>query len=157
MSAPQTTPFELVKQGFRSLNEVDMLKHCIGVSDTMCTPKADDSPTLAVARQLAAHTILITLDCEHYTLNSSEMTEIGIAILKRQEVVGFTTDGEEGDHGENILQKSKHYFLRLREVRNSNSNHVQAQCQHLYRKHISSPPTPAPSAPKATTSESNAS
>jgi hypothetical protein len=127
MSAP-TTPFELLKLGFRRLNDVDTLKHCIGVTNNMCNPVPNDAPELAIARQLAAHMILITLDCEHYTLNSSEMTEIGVAILKRQEVVGFTTDGDEGDHGENILQKSKHYFLRLREVSTSRSTHAQAQC-----------------------------
>ena len=113
------TPFTELRRHFNYANDVQGLQHCLGLFNIQPNDHREHpvrKQAQFYARQLAEHTILITIDCEHYTLNSSEMTEIGIATVKRTDVVRISETGNFGDHGEHLMNQVRHHFLRLSEV-----------------------------------------
>ncbi|KAF2825502.1 hypothetical protein CC86DRAFT_249727, partial [Ophiobolus disseminans] len=97
-----------LKAELASLSGRAVFEHCLGLS------KLEDD-VQKLARLLEQQTILVTIDCEHYTLNSSEMTEIGIAVLKRTDVADTVQQKNFGDHAENLMHQVRYHFLRLRE------------------------------------------
>jgi len=90
----------------RSVSNLDLLCHCLGMQTTI-----NFSP---LAQQIAEHTIIVTLDAEHWSNNSLEMTELGICTIARQDLLPLVQANNFGDHGENIMKAAKYYFFRLR-------------------------------------------
>ncbi|KAH7066501.1 hypothetical protein FB567DRAFT_409352, partial [Paraphoma chrysanthemicola] len=111
------SPYGELKARFRRAGHLEVLKHCMGIERLQFDrdPNPDVDAARNVANQLAAHTILICIDTEHWTLNSDEMTELGIAVVKTDDVAPISQAREFGDHGENLMKQSKFYFYRFRE------------------------------------------
>lgn len=114
-----TSPFLELGKRFSNekVNDIGVLRHCLGLYQLPFEPSNDQNVTNAriIANQLAAHTIIICLDTEHYTLNSDEMTEIGVAVLHTQDLLQISQAENFGDHGENVLKQAKFHFFRIRE------------------------------------------
>lgn len=112
-------PFWELRNLFRkeTFTDLEVLQHCIGLSTIKTAPigNKDMLRARALVDQLAEHTVVVCIDCEHYTLNSDEMTEIGIGIMHTQDALPFAQSGDFGDHGENIMKQAKYHFFRLRE------------------------------------------
>jgi hypothetical protein len=112
-----SSPFTQLKGRFANATDVDVMRHALGLqritfgqSTNSATMQARD-----IADCLAAQVVLVCVDIEHYTLNSDEMTEIGVTILRAQNVISYAQAGNFGDHGDNFMKKLKFHFLRLRE------------------------------------------
>jgi hypothetical protein len=120
--ATQKAIFDALKDVFKKASDVDALSHALGITNLM--PAVQNAAQggvdpRAIAHQLADHVIIVTIDCEHYTLNSGEMTEIGVVILKRRDLTNLVAQNNYGDHGENLMHQARHHFFRLLEVSNS--------------------------------------
>jgi hypothetical protein len=118
-TASQPTPLTELKILFAKENCTDLedFKHCIGLNTIRTKPS--DNPNIAqvrsIAGELAEHMLVICIDTEHYTLNSDEMTEIGVAVLPIHHVRKLAQAKDFGDHGENLMRVAKFHFWRLRE------------------------------------------
>jgi hypothetical protein len=118
-TAPQPTPLTELKTLFAKENctDLEVFEHCIGLN--MIRTNFSDNPNIAqvrsIANQLAEHMLVICIDTEHYTLNSDEMTEIGVAVLPIHHVRELAQAKDFGDHGENLMRVAKFHFWRLRE------------------------------------------
>jgi hypothetical protein len=116
----QPTPFGELKALFEDkekYNDLQVLRHCIG--HNRIRPERSDNSDInqarSVADQLAEHIVLVCIDTEHWTMNSDEMTEIGVAVMDSRDVRSFTEAKDFGDHGENLMRQAKFHFFRLRE------------------------------------------
>lgn len=68
------------------------------------------------AEEAANHIIVVCLDCEHWSNNTDETTEVGIATFCRQDIVSVMNTGDIGAYGEKLMQKVQFYLLRLIET-----------------------------------------
>lgn len=111
------TPFDVIKDRFSKHSDFKVLSHILGITsiDMGYSEDPEISRVYNIAEQLARHTVVICLDTEHWTLNSDEMTEIGIVVLHSQDVAPISRAGEFGDHGFNIMEQARFHFLRLKE------------------------------------------
>ncbi|KAH8722942.1 hypothetical protein GQ44DRAFT_342046 [Phaeosphaeriaceae sp. PMI808] len=109
-----TLALKMLKDRFDGCNDLNVFRHCAGMIRINFEHHGDKEidRVSGIAEQLAAHTILVCIDTEHYTLNSDEMTEVGIATFARQNVAQIS---DYGDHGDNLMRQSKFHFFRLRE------------------------------------------
>jgi hypothetical protein len=116
-SQSRTTPFAELKERFSRAADLQVVHHCLGFNRLAFEHSNDQSISYAraIADQLAAHTVVLCFDTEHYTLNSDEMTEIGVTILHTQDVLPNARAGNYGDHGDNLMRQIKFHLLRLRE------------------------------------------
>jgi hypothetical protein len=112
-----STPFEKIKNRFAQHNDLEVLSHCLGIKTIHMDPTNDtvSNQTRKIANKLAEHTVVICIDTEHWTLNSDEMTEIGITMLHTQDVLEISRTEDFGDHGFNILEQATFHFFRLSE------------------------------------------
>lgn len=101
--------------GAENFNDVDILRQCLGIEKAKLQPSEGFHVTAAynISQELAKHTLLVTIDCEHYTLNSDEMTEIGIGFIKTEEAARVSQEEAYGDHGENLMKLAQFHLLRL--------------------------------------------
>jgi hypothetical protein len=76
----------------------------------------------AIADGIANHIILVCLDCEHWSNNTDETTEVGFANAKRTDLLRVVAKGDLGDHGEHLLQQVKFSLLRI-----SDNSHLLCQ------------------------------
>jgi hypothetical protein len=93
---------------FKNSTDLEVWEHCIGGRRVVNIP--------AIANDLANHTIVVCLDCEHWSNNTDETTEVGIATFGRQNVLPVVANGDFGDHGEHLMQQVKFYLLRTIET-----------------------------------------
>tara|TARA_R110002003_G_scaffold62_25_gene5757 strand:- start:1761 stop:3404 length:1644 start_codon:yes stop_codon:yes gene_type:complete len=89
----------------RGTSDLDVLKHCLGI-----TPINNIPP---IANALSQHIILVCVDTEHWTLNSNEMTEVGVGVLRMQHALSISGPANYGEHGENMMQMARQYFYRI--------------------------------------------
>jgi hypothetical protein len=66
-------------------------------------------------QQSVDHTIMVTLDAEHWSTNSLRMTELGICTISRQDLVPLVQDNNYGDHGDIMMRAAEYHFFRLLE------------------------------------------
>ncbi|KAF2025096.1 hypothetical protein EK21DRAFT_27247, partial [Setomelanomma holmii] len=111
------TPVSELRSRFCHATDLEVLEHCMGINRIRMgshqNPAVKDARD--IADQLAPHTILLCVDTEHYTLNSDEMTEVGIAVMKRQHAAPISEADNYGDHGENLMKQANFCFYRFRE------------------------------------------
>jgi hypothetical protein len=110
-------------------NDLEVLRHCIGL-ETIHTEPSDDRDVAnvrSIADQLAEHMLVVCIDTEHYTLNSDEMTEIGVAIMPVHEVRELSQAKQFGDHGLNLMEQAKFHFWRLREKAHLHTTNVNSR------------------------------
>ncbi|KAL5114320.1 hypothetical protein ACEQ8H_007795 [Pleosporales sp. CAS-2024a] len=118
MSTPNTpTPLDEIKTLFSRFSHLRVLRHCLGIHPIAMprTPDPDLARVRCTAAQLAQHTVLICIDIEHWTLNSDEMTELGLGVLHTQDVLALARGRNYGDHGFNLMARAGFHLLRLRE------------------------------------------
>jgi DNA polymerase III epsilon subunit-like protein len=112
-----SSPFDEVKQCLAKWTDLRVLRHCLGID--AITTESSQNVELArcrtIANQILQHTIVVCIDTEHWTLNSDEMIEIGLVVLKTQDVVPIARAKDFGDHGFNLMEQAKYHFFRLRE------------------------------------------
>ncbi|KAF1850072.1 uncharacterized protein K460DRAFT_422461 [Cucurbitaria berberidis CBS 394.84] len=108
-SSPNKAPAMLaLKDAFAEVNDLTAWRHCLGVERLNGIP--------AIANELANHTIVVCLDCEHWSTNSDETTEIGIGTFSTQSMFPLVQGDNLGDHGENLMKRIKFYLLRTIET-----------------------------------------
>jgi hypothetical protein len=90
-----------------SASDIQVLKQ------VMCLERIRGLPP--TADELANHIILVCLDCEHWSNNTDETTEVGFANVKRTELLPVVANGDLGDHGEHLLKQVKYSLLRIKE------------------------------------------
>ncbi|KAF1828494.1 hypothetical protein BDW02DRAFT_615394 [Decorospora gaudefroyi] len=95
-------------QSFGKVSDLEVMRHCIGGKRVQNIP--------AIADAISNHIILICLDCEHWSNNTDETTEVGIGICARQDMLPFLASGNVGDHGENLMKQIKFILLRCIET-----------------------------------------
>ncbi|KAH7381182.1 hypothetical protein DE146DRAFT_760629 [Phaeosphaeria sp. MPI-PUGE-AT-0046c] len=111
------TPFGELKSHFakRNFNDLEILHHCLGLKAVEMKPSM--SPNVAntrtIAQDLAKHSLLVCIDVEHYTLNSDEMTEIGVGVIDTEESAMVSHARQFGDHGQNLMQLAHYHHFRL--------------------------------------------
>ncbi|KAI4941355.1 hypothetical protein J4E91_010800 [Alternaria rosae] len=93
---------------FKNASDLEVWEHCVGGRRVKKIP--------AIADDLANHIIVVCLDCEHWSNNTDETTEVGVATFSRQDVLPIAATGEFGDHGEYLMQKVRFYLLRTIET-----------------------------------------
>lgn len=106
-SANRTAMIAL-KDHFKEATDLEVLSHCMGLK------RSQNIPT--IVGNLADYIILICIDCEHWSNNTDEATEVGIATFSRQDFLPLVAKGDFGDHGEHLMQQVKFYLLRLTET-----------------------------------------
>lgn len=104
----QDAAIKALKNRFDQLTDFEVWRHCIGMSHISDIPD--------FAREAADHIIVVCLDCEHWSNNTEETTEVGIATFSRQDVVSLVNEGDFGDFGEHLMQQVQFYLLRLIET-----------------------------------------
>jgi hypothetical protein len=113
------TPLSELKALFNkdNYNDLQVLRHCIGLDRVYTEPSGNRyiAQARCIADQLAEHMLIVCIDTEHYSLNSDEMTEIGVAVMKTSHISPLVEAKDFGDHGENLMQQAKFHFFRLRE------------------------------------------
>ncbi|EOA88067.1 uncharacterized protein SETTUDRAFT_64942, partial [Exserohilum turcica Et28A] len=93
---------------FKKATDLDVFHHCIGGN------RIPDIPDFA--EEAARHIILVCLDCEHWSNNTDETTEVGIATFRQQDILRLREKGDLGPRGERLMQQVKFYLLRLIET-----------------------------------------
>jgi hypothetical protein len=68
-----------------------------------------------IADGIANHVNLVCLDCEHWSNNTDETTEVGFANASRTNLLAVVAKGDLGDHGEHLLQQVSYALLRIAE------------------------------------------
>jgi hypothetical protein len=98
-------------------SDLDVFSHCLGLSTIRTQPSSDPeiARIRAIADQLAENMTVLCIDTEHYTLNSDEMTEIGVAVMNSHHVRPLAQVKDFGEHGENLMRHTKYHFWRLLE------------------------------------------
>lgn len=94
-----------MRNALENVSDAALLRFCLGASGPL--------PLSQTEKAIIDHTILVTLDAEHWSVNTLEMTELGICTLSRQDVLPLGSNF--GDHGENYLRAAKYYFFRVQE------------------------------------------
>jgi hypothetical protein len=97
-----------LEKRFNEVSDLEVLQHCLGAQRVPNIP--------AIADDFSNHIIVVCLDCEHWSNNTEETTEVGIATFKRTDTLSVVASGNLGDHGENLLKKVKFYLLRISET-----------------------------------------
>jgi hypothetical protein len=93
---------------FNEVSDLEVWEHCVGGRRVTNIP--------AIADDLANHIIVICLDCEHWSNNTDETTEVGVATFSRQDVLPIAATGDFGDHGEHLMQQVRFHLFRLIET-----------------------------------------
>ncbi|KAH9876622.1 hypothetical protein J1614_003754 [Plenodomus biglobosus] len=100
--------------------DIDVFRHALGLE------RLTDIP--ALADQVADDMIVVCLDCEHWSNNTEEMTEIGVVQFTMSDMVKVTSpqggEPDLGDHGENLLKLVKFNPLRIKETSHLVSSYV---------------------------------
>ncbi|EMD64260.1 hypothetical protein COCSADRAFT_89986 [Bipolaris sorokiniana ND90Pr] len=104
----QDSAIKVLESRFRQLTDIEVWKHCIGMNHISNIPD--------FAREAANHIIVVCLDCEHWSNNTEETTEVGIATFSRQDVVSLVNREDFGDFGEHLMQQVQFYLLRMIET-----------------------------------------
>lgn len=114
---PLSTALGELKKCFAKYTDLRVLRHCLGIDPitTVPTQNIDVARIRAIADQIIDHTIVVCIDTEHWTFNSDEMTEIGLAVIRNEDVSLIAQTKTFGDHGFNIMEQAKFHFFRLRE------------------------------------------
>lgn len=111
------TPFDELKARFAEdkTTDLEVLRHCLGLEDICMQASSNKGVTKTgtIAQELAKQTLLVCIDVEHYTLNSAEMTEIGIGIMETNEALNVSLSDTLGDHGESLMQLGQYHHFRL--------------------------------------------
>ncbi|KAI4713929.1 hypothetical protein J4E89_001378 [Alternaria sp. Ai002NY15] len=93
---------------FKEASDLEVWEHCVGGRLVKNIPE--------IAKDLANHIIVICIDCEHWSNNTDETTEVGIATFGRQDVLPIVATKDFGDHGENLMKEVRFYLLRTIET-----------------------------------------
>jgi hypothetical protein len=114
---PLSVPFAIVKQCLTKYTDLRVLRHCLGLDPITTKPcqNIEIAGWRTVADELLQQLIVVCIDTEHWTLNSDEMTEIGLAVLRTHDVLPIARARNFGDHGFNLMEQAKFHFFRLRE------------------------------------------
>jgi hypothetical protein len=96
---------EALEARFQQLTDLEVWEHCMGMNCISNIP--------AFAREAANHIVVVCLDCEHWSNNTDEMTEVGIVTFSRRDVASLVAQGDFGDHGEHLMQQVQFNLLRL--------------------------------------------
>jgi hypothetical protein len=89
---------------FNEATDLEVWYHCIGGKFVPNIP--------AIAEEISNHIIVICLDCEHWSTNTDETTEVGVAMFSRQDVLKVACTGDFGYHGERLMEQARFYLLR---------------------------------------------
>ncbi|KAL1799511.1 hypothetical protein ACET3X_003548 [Alternaria dauci] len=93
---------------FEKATDLEVWLHCIG------GPRVRNIPD--IADDLADHVIVVCLDCEHWSTNTDETTEVGIATFARQDILPIAATQDFGDHGEHLMEQIRFYLFRTIET-----------------------------------------
>ena len=93
---------------FEKATDLEVWLHCIG------GPRVKNIPD--IADDLADHITIVCLDCEHWSTNTDETTEVGIATFARQDVLPIVATKDFGDHGEHLMEQIRFYLFRTIET-----------------------------------------
>jgi hypothetical protein len=108
---------DALKTRFEGVNDLAIFRHCLGIQRIARIPH--------VASGIANYTIVVCIDTEHWTLNSDEMTELGVGTIATQDVLSLSRSQNIGEHGENLMRQAQFYLFRLKEkvhLKTSNEN-----------------------------------
>jgi len=94
------TPMEEVRRFFLGKSHTQILQYGLGMEMPGAPP-------------LAAHTIVVTMDCEMHEIEPRVLTEYGLNTFSRKEMAPVLRSP--GIHGENILRNIYYYHIRVRE------------------------------------------
>ncbi|KAH6882030.1 hypothetical protein BKA58DRAFT_416087 [Alternaria rosae] len=94
------TPMEEVRRFFLGKSHTEILRYGL-VMDIPGAPP------------LAAHTIVVTMDCEKHKKSPRVLTEYELHMFSREEMVPVLENP--GIHGENVLRNVYYYHIRIRE------------------------------------------
>ncbi|KAI4635389.1 uncharacterized protein J4E87_000340 [Alternaria ethzedia] len=94
------TPMEEVRRFFLGKSHTKILQYGLGMEMPGAPP-------------LAAHTIVVTMDCEMHEIEPRVLTEYGLNTFSRKEMAPVLENP--GIHGENVLQNIYYYHIRIRE------------------------------------------
>ncbi|KAJ4377542.1 hypothetical protein N0V83_000367 [Neocucurbitaria cava] len=103
-SSRMTPPMLALRDAFANVDDVTAWNHCLGLR------RLNNIPPMA--NDLADHIIVVCLDCEHWSENTDETTEIGFGTFKTQDLRPFVQSGNFGDHAENLMKQIRFYLLR---------------------------------------------
>jgi hypothetical protein len=92
---------------FKTASDIEVLRHMMGVERIPNIPPIADG--------LANHAKLVCLDCEHWSNNTDETTEVGFANAKRTDLLRVVAKGDLGDHGQHLLEQVSFALLRIAE------------------------------------------
>ena len=118
---------QALKIWLESTSDLDVLKHCLGLAGH------DNVP--GNAKDMAELIKVVCFDLEHWSSNTDEMVEIGIAQFSVQDMLAITKPTRQpaahgshayGDHGEELMKQIQFNLLRI--IENS----------HLDRTHLTS-------------------
>lgn len=96
---------EEVRRFFLGESHTEILRYGLGMDISGAPP-------------LAAHTIVVTMDCEKHEKSPRVLTEHGLHIFSWEEMVPVLENS--GIHGENILRNVYYYHIRIHE----NAHHI---------------------------------
>jgi hypothetical protein len=106
MSTPSPTQRLLaLRNSLGRANDLDVLRHCLGLQQTL-----NIDP---IARQIAEYTVIVSIDAEHWSGNTLEMTELGLCTIARQDLLQIVQAQNFGEHGENVSRAAKFFFFRM--------------------------------------------
>jgi len=94
------TPMEEVRRFFLGKSHTQILQYGLGMEIPGAPP-------------LAAHTIVVTMDCEMHEIEPRVLTEFGLNTFSRKEMAPVLRSP--GIHGEMILRNIYYYHIRVRE------------------------------------------
>ncbi|KAI4939256.1 uncharacterized protein J4E92_000540 [Alternaria infectoria] len=94
------TPMEEVRRFFLGKSHTQILQYGLGMEIPGAPP-------------LAAHTIVVTMDCEMHEIEPRVLTEYGLNTFSRKEMAPVLNSP--GIHGEKILRNIYYYHIRVRE------------------------------------------
>ncbi|KAH7346066.1 hypothetical protein BKA66DRAFT_383784, partial [Pyrenochaeta sp. MPI-SDFR-AT-0127] len=102
--------FTAVKKAFNRADNSDLavLMHCLGLQSLPNLPP--------LARELSEHINVIGIDTEHWSSNTTQMTEVGVTVFSVQEMVRIARSQNYGPHGANMMDRIKFYLFRILET-----------------------------------------
>lgn len=99
------------EQLFNQSSDLAILRHCLGLERLQHVP--------GFLENISSHLTIVCLDCEHWSNNSDELTQIGLAVFTMEDLQCMTdpTLGsiDYGDHGKNLMKLIKFNLLRIAE------------------------------------------
>ncbi|KAF2848632.1 hypothetical protein T440DRAFT_535017 [Plenodomus tracheiphilus IPT5] len=111
---------QALRDRFSSATDIDVFRHVLGLE------RLDGIPT--IADPIADRVILVCIDCEHWSANTDEVTEVGIARFAMPDMLTVTRSQDEesvfGDHGEELMKMFKINHLRIK-----NNSHLKSEYQ----------------------------